>query len=218
MALLSRLLLWIGFQPPPPPPPVSRGALLGFLAELSSTSSAALYRFSLLEQAAGEWLRLRDRLAREGRLTIDDRGAQLQEQTRIFEALEAFLAAWTRVSLILFPASRSSTARRRAKALRAAMGMTQASPLTERSLRDGWIHFDERLDKAGTTIEAGACRPFVHSSEVTETRKRLCVRIVEVNTLIVWCHDRWGRPVPTDLRRLIKGLRELGPRIHLISS
>jgi hypothetical protein len=193
---------------------VSAAGLVGFLAELSRTSGAALYRFSLLEQAAREWLDLRTRLSRNGRLVSGHHEEQLQERTRIFEALEAFLAAWSRVSLILFPVSHRSSARKRAKALRTALGITQTSPLTERHLRDGWMRYDERLDEAGTPAEAGPRQRFVHSSEVTERGKLLCVRIVEVNTLVVWCRDRWGRPVPIDLRRLAKGIRGLVPLIE----
>ncbi len=214
MVIVSRLLVWLGLQSPPPPAPVSTAGLVLFLSELSNATAAALYRFSLLEQAASEWLTCTQRLARDEWLASEDPEARLQEQTRIFEALEAFLAAWARVSLMLFPSSRTSTARKRAKVLRTALGITQESPLTERNLRDSWMHFDERLDKADATTQAGDRRLFVHSSEVTETRKRLCIRIVEVNTLVVWCHDREGRSVPTDLHRLVKALRELGPLIQ----
>lgn len=65
--------------------------------------------------------------------------------TRILAAIEAFLAAFARASLILYPIGKVHSARGRH--LRAALGRDREhnDPFNNRRLRDGWMHLDEDI-------------------------------------------------------------------------
>lgn len=74
-------------------------------------------------------------------------------QRQIWEVVESFLTSWARLSLMLFPAPRGKKEERtraeaRGEHLQSLLGVKDGDLLRDRSLRDAWMHFDERLDQA----------------------------------------------------------------------
>jgi hypothetical protein len=72
----------------------------------------------------------------------------LQLQVAVFDRLEQFLAAFARLSLLIFPVSKSRFAKERAETMQLCLGVDESSPIADRDLRDHWMHHDERLDFA----------------------------------------------------------------------
>lgn len=137
----------------------------------------------------------------------------MREQSRLFDALEAFLAAWARISLILFPVLRpdgTPTSRAaRGSSLRQHLAITESSPLAVREFRDSWMHFDERLDAALEADHGAQRQRFLLSSEATDEVRRSVLRLVEVDARAFSWHDRKGKVSRTELTGLEKCLVEL---------
>ena len=76
---------------------------LPYELELRDTLDAALHRLTLLQDAAAECTELAGKLVRNGRIDHDAFQAKGRSQTRIFDHLDAFLASYARVSLLIFP-------------------------------------------------------------------------------------------------------------------
>lgn len=77
----------------------------------------------------------------------------MAHQDEVLMALDGFLAAWSRASLILWPAPRGPAALRARAEARGAylcemMRIDESHVLHDRELRDHWVHYDERLDAA----------------------------------------------------------------------
>ncbi|MFL5579167.1 MAG: hypothetical protein ACJ8AO_02255, partial [Gemmatimonadaceae bacterium] len=118
------------------------------------------------------------------------------QQGAMFEALEAFLAAWARVSLLLFPTHGDKA---RGKALRDVLALTQLAVLNDRELRDAWMHFDERLDaavKAGPSFNRHKWTRSI-TAEIASVRT---LRLFDVDTLTIHFRDRAGASRLADLR------------------
>lgn len=68
-------------------------------------------------------------------------------ETRLFGSVEAFFAAWARMSLILYPTKGDPA---RGRHLRAVLGLINElgrEEYNDRVLRDGWMHLDEDIDR-----------------------------------------------------------------------
>lgn len=114
-----------------------------FLHELSSVLDVALWRAAQIEQCIRE-------VTRSGfleNLQIDPPyfGHSVSGATRILGAIEGFLAAFARASLIIYPSRRAHLARGRH--LRAVLGRDRrvTDIFNNRDLRDGWMHLDEDI-------------------------------------------------------------------------
>lgn len=130
-------------------------------------------------------------------------------QEKYFNAVEGFLAGWARLSLLLFPieGQDSLVAFRleRGRRIRETLGVVPDSILADRELRDSWMHFDERLDRAiaeGTFVER---HQFLRSSEAGPFTDKT-VALLEVDSLVVRYSTRRGQQAAMDLRVLRRAL------------
>ncbi|HET7584885.1 MAG TPA: hypothetical protein VFK13_08260 [Gemmatimonadaceae bacterium] len=175
------------------------------MLELRETVATALSRLGELEASAARWS-AHDASVTQVLLNINEEDAreefwksgmgQMAEQQEMFEVLEAFLAAWARVSLLLFPTGGNKT---RGKALVQAFQLDGNSTLANRDLRDAWMHFDERLDAAVRTGGWGDRHRWVSSSMLAE-RCPKALRLFEVDALIIHFRDRSNQPCTAKLR------------------
>lgn len=131
-----------------------------YMMEVHELAGTLLRRLTELEAVSEIWKQMDDsvdeQLAQPQTLAVDSlvvvTRAKVAEQTKFFDLLEAFLAAWARLSLLLFP-NKGDTAtltqrNERAEALQQVLDVPATSPLADRELRNAWMHFDERLDEA----------------------------------------------------------------------
>jgi hypothetical protein len=193
---------------------MKRSQLAPFIYELRETIATALFRFEELETAAKAWLnhdevsgRLAEGDSEQANVEAFDAAlaASGLEQLRMFEALEAFLAAWARVSLILFPTAGNQ---QRADCLREAFEVDSGSILADRELRDSWMHFDERLDVAVAGGRWNNRHRWVRS-EVAKLAQRSALRLFAVDTLVIYFRDRRGHTIERDLHNAVGALRHL---------
>ena len=171
-------------------------------------------RLDALDDASSAWQQKRDQLDQQelkAYYHFDREGfaetlrGQTQEQGMFFDGVEALLAAWARLSLLLFPIDgRDANAdfrRERGKAVRKRLAVGDDSVFGDRELRDAWMHFDERLDHAIIHKAFGSRQRFVEARlagpHVADT-----IRLLEVDTLVVGYRSRDGAPRRTNLRSL----------------
>lgn len=191
-------------------PILSAFALGPYLLEIHEIADSLLFQLQQIEDAAGRVIKAREAAEsaeRVGPARFDQElfaaalNTQGRAQNDLFAAIESFLAAWARLSLLFFPAARpGSFAAIRGELLVEVFDLPADSPIRDRRLRDSWMHFDERLD---TMIAHTAWRSrhrFVLSADVRDNEQAL--RVVEIDTLRV--HYR-GR----DLERRVVNLRSL---------
>ncbi len=133
-----------------------------YLAELENLCETMLLHAERFEEARQEWLQRRPRIA-SSRATqpsggLTELGHSIAEsiplQGNMWVALEGFLTAWARASLMLFPATPRGKKAKRARAearsshLRDVLTIDDSHRLSDRGLRNSWMHFDEELDAA----------------------------------------------------------------------
>jgi hypothetical protein len=173
-----------------------------YLQEAYELADGLLYRLDQLEKSHREWIEARsigdreaavhprkfdrDAFQSAGRRTI---GAQ----STVFGELEAFLAAWARLSLIFWPAPprrspRASFTSARGLQLRSFLRLSEDHPLANRALRDAWMHTDERFDAAVLSGRLGNRHQFVHTAGVRAALEH-SVRVVDVESLTVHLRD-----------------------------
>jgi hypothetical protein len=191
-------------------PTFERSDELPYLLELRNVLDAALYRFDELESAAARWLAVGVKIDRPARIAGEPGRAGLlgqmaREQSSIFDAIEAFLALYARVSLLLFPVGGTDPLaawrRSRGEVLRQRLELTSSS-LAHRDVRDAWMHFDERLDAAVSRGEGVGPQLFKLAVEVTNQMREHALRLVEVDRLALSFRDREGRVQVSELRTL----------------
>jgi hypothetical protein len=193
--------------------------------EIRELADRVLFRLETLERVTGRWTAARaeaDQLL-SGRLDPKDKTAadealrrQVVEQGEFFDQIEAMLATWARLSLLLQPSATKGEAgvfaQQRGELLRALMGIEKESALLDRDLRNSWMHFDERLDhiirSKGTW---GNRHRFTHSSE-RERDAGTSIRMLTLDTLEVTFPDQSGALKTTSLRGLRSPLLEIPDR------
>ena len=186
-------------------------------SEVRELIDALLYRLSELEQLSGSWKaanRRAESIASNQERSLGERfeGAFVKKgraQTAAFHAIEAFLAAWARLSLLFFPQSKDPKAKNRGEVLRKVYLVDpRTSPLADRQLRNAWMHFDERLDQA---IDAGTLGNRQQFTTAARGRSAATdsVRVVEMDSLVVRYRDSNGTSRATDLRVLSRYLEAL---------
>lgn len=136
-----------------------------------------------------------------------------QQQAKIFATLEAALAAWARLSLLFYPLNGSGQTGQwrevRGDVLREVAGLPEATLLENRSFRDSWMHFDERMDLAVQHGWLGNRQEFVHTSQVPSAVER-SVRVIDVETLTLHYRTRTGAIESVrveDMRRVLEDLQ-----------
>jgi hypothetical protein len=167
-----------------------------FLTELRYLTDSALLYADEIRHYAGHWESARGtklaalRNAAEPRKRfqamqdLNSSGAsQVSAQTQLFSFLESFLALWGRMSLILFPQAESKNEVRklRAEHLRSLLCITSDHRLSDRLMRNKWLHFDEVLDDLGSQYRNS--HRFVHSEEYDEVVQRMTLRVLIVDQL-----------------------------------
>lgn len=132
--------------------------------------------------------------------------AQIQDQGGFFDELEAFLAGWARLSLLFFPVA--TFRRDHARKLRELFDMASDDQLSNRELRDSWMHFDERLAKATSSGTFGNRQAFVRSHQV-QGLKDSTLRLMVMDTLDVHFRTRDGEVECVSLKQLKARLLDL---------
>jgi hypothetical protein len=190
-------------------PLLDRNQSIPYELELRDTIDACLYRLDQLEAAAKECLDLDTKLQSDPELDPEVLRSKGQSQTRIFDHLDAFLAAYARVSLLIFPVGGDPFTKKRGATMQHCLNLNPNSPLDDRALRDSWMHHDERLDKNVAANQQAGGQLFKRSAEVTAANKKGFLRIIEIDTLLVHYHDRNGTSQVADLRQLRATLETL---------
>jgi hypothetical protein len=126
-----------------------------YLLELASILEVIRWRADELESCAGD--------VHHGGALVDiplRRGkSPISGATRLTGAIEAFLAAYARASLILYPSAKRHEARGRHLRAILSIGMFHGDEwLKDRRLRNGWMHLDEdigtiALERSGEIAE-----------------------------------------------------------------
>ena len=188
-----------------------------FNSEVHELIDALLYRLDELEQLSGAW-KAANREAKRAAHISDSRSResferalhkQRQVQAKAFDTIEAFLAAWARLSLLFFPQGKNAKTTNRGDVLRRVYFVhSRTSPLADRQLRNAWMHFDERLDHAIETKTLGNRHQFTTSAQGARAAVR-SVRVVEMDNLVVRYRDSQGASKATDLRELRRYLEAL---------
>jgi hypothetical protein len=200
---------------------VKYNQIVPYLYEIRETTDSALYQLEHFERTAEEWLTLRRSLEghlKKNRRQFDqvaynsDLNESASRQTHIFDSLEAFLAAWARLSLLIFPLrghdDLAAFRVERASVLQWCLGLDDSHVLNNRALRDAWMHFDERLDRAVANGHYGNRQRFVHSSEAYRSIENT-LRLVEIDTMVIHFRDRDGLSQTADLKAFKAGLFNL---------
>ena len=198
-----------------------------YLSEAYELMGALLFRLQQLELAAARWCIATGKADSQVRATDEEWNLEQfnealrrsgSEQSTIFEELEAFLAAWARLSLLFWPAPDKNSPRRqfsleRGERLRRLVEIDDAHPLNDRSLRNAWMHADERFDHALFEDRLGNRQQFVRASQVRAAVER-CPRVIDVESLTVHFRKKDGSPGSHELRPLKAALDALLTRRH----
>ncbi|HEY0997884.1 MAG TPA: hypothetical protein VGD77_17975 [Gemmatimonadaceae bacterium] len=206
-----------------------------YLSEIRELIDSLRFRIQQLQQARDSWLAHESVASIEA--AADTEGfnheafaqalnAGAQQQTSIFDAFEALLAAWARLSLLLHPAGGKDALAdwraARGEALCHILQLPADTLLASRSFRDSWMHFDERLDAAVVEGWLGNRQRFVKTAAVAAAVTNT-VRVIDIEALAFHYRTRTGQQehVTTDeMLACLDFLRmepsEVGPRVVLL--
>ena len=180
--------------------------------EFRDTLDAALYHFEQLSLAAGEALVAQDAARLSAPLSQAVLSGQVNAQRLVFDHLDAFLGAFARVSLLVFPVSSTDFAKGRAATMQSCLQLSETSLLADRELRGSWTHHDERLDFAVETGTGASGQIFTRSTEATASKLDTFLRVVELDTLVVRYRARKGEFRSANLRKVYEELLALNDR------
>ncbi len=196
----------------PDPTMLSKPQLAAYGIELRNAIDAALYRLMQLNRLASEWLAVSE----AWKLAPHDEGPSVAPwgplQAETFDEIDGFLAAFVRVSLLVFPDGDAGFTATRGEALRAATGVSADSPFNDREFRDSWLHHDERLDHAVEHGLGHAGQRFTVAVDVTDKMKAAHLRIIEMDTQVVHYRDGAGEYREASLRAMGDALRTLNAK------
>jgi hypothetical protein len=114
-----------------------------YLFEVVRESEIVEESYRRFEAAAEEWIKAQ--YAPERTVPVVWKGTKAEKDMLV--AIEGVLSGFARVSLFFFPAAKpGSFADTRGEQLRSMLAIDGSSPLANRTLRNHWMHFDERLD------------------------------------------------------------------------
>lgn len=200
---------------------------LTYLLELASLCEIMLTHAERIENAAKEWhdheagTRAAVRLSVEqpgaggDRATIDGVQQMVLTQGAIWLALDGFLASWARASLLLWPAparhrteAQRELSRARGEYLRAILDVNDDHPLSDRELRNDWMHYDERLDDALTLYGRVTPQRFLREGE-READTSPTMRLFDLTNL----HLLFANERRYCLRSLFDAARDLQVRV-----
>lgn len=209
---------------------MSANAEFLFLQELRFLSGAALTHGEQLQGIAQQWTdvtrqlespdlplrprRTRNLAERNERTRLQQERVHLQGDA--FVAIEAFLSAFGRISMIVFPTAKGRLARDRGARLAAALGIDRDHPIAGKQLRNKWTHFDELIDELGSDAsERLVAQRFVASASADAACRKGTIRLLIVDTLVL---DFRGVG-EFDLAAMIRAVEELATKVtHAIGS
>jgi hypothetical protein len=193
-----------------------------YLQEVYDLVDSLLYRLSRLEDAAARWLsahrEVDDELSKSrDEFDVDAFNDALRrsghEQSTVFDEVEAFLAAWARLSLLFWPAPMRSAKNHdytvdRGARLAHFLRLSDDHQLKDRDLRNAWMHTDERFDDAWLDGRLGNRQQFVRTAEVDRAIAH-AVRVLDVESLTMHFRNADGSVGTQPLRQLKGVLEEL---------
>lgn len=193
-----------------------------YLQEAYDLVNGLLFRLGKLEEARDRWLSAHLVANEQVGLSHDEFDRDTfnnalrdsgRAQSSVFDELEAFLAAWARLSLLFWPAPHRSSplyafALERGRVLRSFLQLDEWSPLGDRTLRDAWMHTDERFDDAWVANRLGNRQQFVRSKEVAAAVAH-SVRVVDVESLTIYFRDKGGNTQSLPLLPLREALNQV---------
>jgi hypothetical protein len=193
-----------------------------YVLEIQELAGSLLRRLGEIEGVSRRWAQHVDcaeaQLANEATIDVQEfqrtMRAQVVVQTEFFDLVEAFFAGWARLSLLLFPAVKGPGATfrtDRGQTLRQALSIADDSVFSDREFRDAWMHFDERLDAAVQKGTLGNRQCFVQSAQA-KARIPTTLRLMEVDTSVVWYRSRDGESKSHDLKSTRTALEQLHAR------
>jgi hypothetical protein len=188
---------------------LSRSQLASYGIELRNAIDAARYRLTQLNRLASEWLAVSE----AWKLAPHDEGPSLAPwgplQAETFAEIDGFLAAFCRVSLLLFPERESGFSAERGQEIRTITEVPAESIFGDREFRDSWLHHDERLDDAVERGLGHAGQRFTVAVDVTNKMKAAHLRIMEMDTQVIHYRDRDGGYRQASLRAMAEALETL---------
>ncbi len=197
---------------------LSKNQLATYGVELRNTVDAALHRLSQLNGLASEWLAVTD----AWKLAPHDEGPSLAPWGRLqadtFERIDGFMAAFVRVSLLVFPEGNAGFSAERGSAIRAATGLSDDSVLNDPEFRDSWLHHDERFDYAVEHDLGHAGQRFTVAVDVSDKMKASYLRIVEMDTRVVHYRDGSGGYRQASILAIGDALKDLNGKWQLLVS
>jgi hypothetical protein len=195
-----------------------------YISEVRELIDALLHRIDKIERARQEWLIYNDVATSQTasrpaafsyNLFSEALNRATAQHTVLFDEFEGLLAAWARLSLLFHPQWRQT----RGKILRSLLDLTDDSLLANRSFRDSWMHFDERLDNAYQDGWLGNRQQFVRTIDVS-VAIRHSVRVIDIEGLAFHYRDKELKQnhvtlaeMKTLLLSLQKHLETVGPKI-----
>lgn len=194
--------------------------LATYLLEVREVVQLMLGRFAEIRAISDRWARAKE--SEDRQLAQWEAGAGLDDDTwrttlwnqsefqaQYFSGIEAFLAGWARLSLLLFPIEGKGPAAEfrveRGRRIREALAVASDSILANRELRDSWMHFDERLDRVFLDGTFGERHRFLRANEAGPFVGNT-LALLEVDTLVVRYTDKAGSPAALDLKVLDQAL------------
>lgn len=184
---------------------LTESALQQYLSEIELLADSFGSRVTDIEEACRRWSDhescTASQLAAQQHTfsaAVLDRGLHGKgcEQSQVFHALDGLLACWARLSLLLFPVQKEITdAARwrglRGRTLRELLAVPFDSLLSNRDVRDAWMHFDERLDQAVQQGRLGN-RQTMCSSVSAAAAMDYSVRVIDMERLTLYYRKRDG--------------------------
>jgi hypothetical protein len=188
--------------------PLDRVGMMMYTSEVRELLNSLQYRINVMRQSRDRWLH-HDQLATKqagalpGDFDHQAFSAALNEtvhaQTTIFDLFEAFFAAWARLSLLVHPVGAKDSKDemvvwrlKRGELLRNVVALSDDTLLANRSFRDSWMHYDERMDAAWVGGWLGNRHQFVRSAIVATAVKHAVV-VIDLEALAFYYRDRDGK-------------------------
>ena len=196
---------------------LTRLQIAPYARELRGALDSTLYCLALLDESARECIQLEaESIANlEGDEPLDNNlfDTKARTHTDIFDRVEAFLAAFARVSFLIFPVGKRVLTITRATTLQECLNLDEDSPVANRDLRDSWVHYDERIDQAIIAKIGTNGQTFRQSHSVDDLTKKTYLRIFAIDTLVIHYRNRVGEASHADLRALGDALEAVTARL-----
>lgn len=194
------------------PPTLDRVAASMYVSEIGDLLDSLQFRIQYLRGARDAWLEHQNAANAQAKAPPDTFDQQTfvealnaggQQQTSVFDAFEALLAAWARLSLFVHSIGGADDLAvwraERGKRLRELLQRSPDTLLSSRTFRDSWMHFDERMDRAVVEGWLGNRQQFVATDGVVNAVKQ-SVRVIDIEGLAFYLSNARRAPRTRDDR------------------